>query len=129
MAKRSGKSPTQRSLQFGRDAGYTCEIVERWNPHVRRRQDLLGFADLLFVGNGAIVAVQTTSGGDVSKRIAKIEACENARTWLANGGKIEVHGWRKVGPRGKRKTWQIRRVFVTLCGVSGAIVTEEANNV
>ena len=38
-------SPTQRSLKLLRDEGYTAQVVERWNPHARVRQDLFGVID------------------------------------------------------------------------------------
>ena len=120
-------SPTQRTNKWAKQRGCLVAIVERWNAFAKIRQDLFGFADVLIVGEDGITAVQVTSGDNVSKRIAKIEACENARAWLANGGRIEVHGWRKVGPRGKRKTWQLRRVFVLLCPLSGAMINQEAS--
>ena len=101
--------PTQRSLEALREAGYLATIVERWNPFAKIRQDLFGFCDLLCVSpSRGFLAVQTTSGSNVSARIAKIKAEPRAGIFLAAGGKIVVHGWRKIGERGKRKTWQCR---------------------
>jgi hypothetical protein len=65
--------------------------------------------------NDTLITVQTTSGSNVSARLTKIAACPGALLWLQSPTRrIEVHGWRKVGERGKRKTWQCRRVEVTL---------------
>jgi len=96
-----------------RDSGWLVAVVERWNPHARLRQDLFGFGDLLAVKGNLVALIQTTSGSNVSARIAKIRANPSAAIWLGMGNenrRIVVHGWRKAGPRGKRKTWQCRMV-------------------
>lgn len=108
-------SPTQRSLKLLRDEGGFCAITEHWNAFARIRQDLFGFIDVLKIDANDTLAVQTTSGTNVAARIAKIKACPGALAWLQSPNRrIEVHGWRKAGERGKRKTWQCRRVEVTL---------------
>lgn len=105
-------SPTAQSLKLLRGEGWTVAIVERWNPHAKIRQDLFGFCDLLCVRpGGGTMAVQTTTGDNFSKRMAKIALEPRAAICLAAGWKIEVHGWRKIGARGKRKTWECRREF------------------
>lgn len=88
-------SPTQRSLAYLREQGYTAAVVERWNPHARIRQDLFGFVDLVAIRDGETLAVQACSGSDVSKRVAKIAASEAAPKVRSAGWRIEVHGWRK----------------------------------
>lgn len=45
--KRTKTSPTARTLRLLRGMGYQAFVVERWNPHVKRRQDFGGFADIL----------------------------------------------------------------------------------
>ena len=89
-----------------RDQGWMCEIVEHWNPFVKRRKDLWGFCDILAIRPGETLAVQTTSTSNVSARVTKILAEPKSVAVLKAGIKIEVHGWKKAGPRGKRKTWQ-----------------------
>ena len=32
------------------------------------------------------------------------------REWLLAGARFEIWGWRLAGPRGERKTYQLRRV-------------------
>ncbi len=106
-------TPTQRSLAKLRDDNWTVAIVEKWNQWAKVRQDLYGFADLLAVSpSRGIIAVQTTSGNNVAARVDKIRQEPRAGIWLAAGGKIVVHGWRKVGPRGKRKVWECREVEI-----------------
>lgn len=87
-------TPTQRSLAYLREQGYTVAIVERWNPHARIRQDLFGFIDLLAIRTDETLAVQTTSTG-VSSRIKKIMDSEHLPRVRDAGWKIVVHGWRK----------------------------------
>jgi carbonic anhydrase len=105
-------TPTARTLAYLRKAGYTAAVTERWNPFAHIRQDLYGFIDVLACREGEILAVQSTTGANLSSRLAKIKAEPRARVWLAAGGKIVVHGWAKQGARGKRKTWVCRFVHV-----------------
>ena len=92
----------------------TAQVVERYNQFARRRIDLFGFIDIVCLSDVSIIGVQTTSGDHVSHRLEKIrEECKDkALAWLRAGGKIHIHGWRKVGPRGKRKVWAVRVVGV-----------------
>lgn len=101
-------SPTSRSLAAIREDGWTVQVVERWNPHSRTRLDLFGFADLLAIRPGRTLAVQTTSASNASARILKTLGCPGFAAAVNAGWRIEVHGWSKKGPRGKRKTWQCR---------------------
>lgn len=107
-------SPTQRSKARMKDLGYVVEITERWNPFAKVRRDLYSFIDLLCIRADETLAVQTTSGSNVSARIAKILSLDTAREWLKSPSrKIEVHGWRKVGAKGKVKRWECRVECVT----------------
>ena len=56
-------SPTTRSLAQLRERGYQVWVVEYWNAFSRKRVDLFGIFDILGVGNGETIAVQTTSRG------------------------------------------------------------------
>lgn len=108
-------TPTQRSLKRLRSQGWLAGIVEKWNSHVGIRQDLFGFADIVAVKGDETMWVQCTSGANMSARLKKIGECENAKWILAQSKHqlIAVHGWRKVGARGKRKLWDCREVMVT----------------
>jgi hypothetical protein len=108
-------SPTQRSLKLLRDAGYFAGITEKWNQFAHIRQDLFGFCDIVaFKASGPVLLVQTTSGTNVSARVAKIVSNDIARAWLQSENRvIVVHGWAKRGDRGKRKLWDCRVVEVT----------------
>lgn len=108
----SKTSPTQRSLALLRKQGYRVAITEHWNSFVKRRQDLFGFIDLMAIGN-PMLAIQTTSGTNVSARVAKIQESDAAREWIEAGHRIIVHGWAKRGPRGAVKRWECREVEIT----------------
>jgi hypothetical protein len=97
-------SPTQRSLAYLRDIGYEVEVVERWNPFAKRRQDLFGFVDILCVKDGETLGVQTTSDSNVAARIRKIEDSPMLFALRRAGWRIEVHGWK----RDKSGSWRLR---------------------
>jgi hypothetical protein len=92
--KAKGKSPTARSLEHMRAAGYLCGVVEKWNMHAKIRQDLYGFIDVLCVKGEDIVGVQATSGDHLAERATKITEHEN---WplVCQAIRVVVHGWRK----------------------------------
>ena len=108
-------SPTQRSLSAMRRDGWTVCVVEKWIAQIRQRKDAYGFGDLLAcrIGQPGATLVQTTSGSNVSARLDKIRTIPEAGIWLAAGNRIEVHGWRKTGPRGMRKVWTCRKIEVS----------------
>lgn len=88
-------TPTQRSLAYLREKGYLVEIVEHWNPWVKRRKDLWGWCDLLCVKRDEVLAVQVTSSG-VAARVKKILASDTIARVREAGIKVHVHGWRKL---------------------------------
>lgn len=99
-------SPTQRSLAELRKRGYPLvQVVEKWNPHAKVRQDLFGVVDVLAVGED-IVAVQATSGSNVASRVQKIADSEATPHLRKAGIRILVHGWRK-NAKGR---WELREV-------------------
>lgn len=106
-------SPTQRSLKLLRDEGYTAQVVERWNPHARVRQDLFGVIDIVAIkaldsDTTNIVGVQTTSKSNMSARVNKIKESPEAALWSAAGGLILVHGWAK----NKSNRWEVRTLWM-----------------
>ena len=92
MAK---KTPTVRSLEMLRQKYPLVQVVEKWNPHARIRQDLYGIIDILCVGNGETVAVQTTSGSSVSARVKKMTESPALPHLREAGWRIIIQGWRK----------------------------------
>lgn len=92
-------SPAARSKAALERDGYLVAVVERWNAFARIRQDLWGFADLLALRRGEVLAVQVTSTPNVSARVRKIAESETAPRVREAGVRIEVHGWSKHGAR------------------------------
>ena len=90
----AGKSPTQRSLEYLRELGYHCEIVEKWNPWRKVRQDLWGWCDILAIRRDEVLAVQVTSAG-VAARIKKIQESDTVAKVREAGIRVVVHGWTK----------------------------------
>ena len=88
----SATSPVQRTLKLLRKRGYMAAVVERWNAFARIRQDLFGVIDVLAVGNGQTVAVQTTSSSNVASRVAKLSASEALPEMRRAGWRVLVHG-------------------------------------
>ena len=89
-------SPTQRSLKYLRDQGYTVAIVEHYNCFTKRRHDLFQFADLLAIRENEVMLVQVTSGTNVSARVKKIAESEHISAVRKSGMSVFVHGWRKL---------------------------------
>jgi len=107
-------SPTQRSLKFLRSAGWTAAVVERWNPYAKIRQDVFGFADLIAFRGPQTVLVQCTTASNMAARRAKIASIPAAADWRNPevNRYVLLHGWKKSGPRGKRKTWHVTEEFI-----------------
>lgn len=117
--------PVQRSLKFLRDNGWTVCIVEKFIKHPNmpfgKRIDAFGIGDLLacrprdmydgFYCDRAIALVQCCST-DFAKHKAKLLAIPELQIWKDSGGEVIIHSWTKRGPRGKRKTYQLREEFL-----------------
>ena len=95
-----------------------AEVVERWQPFTMAkdgdagdgrargggyRRDLFKFIDVIALGPGFIMAVQSTSKQQLAAHVRKIvhtpEIRENALAWLQAGGWLVLMGWHKVGNR------------------------------
>jgi hypothetical protein len=104
-------TPTQRTLARCRAQGWPVQVVERYIPQARRRVDLFGAIDLVALdGLPGVLGIQACSGGDAATRMAKARALPEIAAWVGAGNRFEVWAWRKVGPRGKRKLWEVRIV-------------------
>jgi len=111
--------PVQRSLKHLRLEGWTCCVVEKYIAAIKKRQDAFGFGDILACRQnplgaeayivGEIALVQASDITSFAKRRAKILAEPQFRKWKEAGGVVFLDGWGKKGPRGARKTWQLRR--------------------
>ena len=100
-------SPTARSLRYLRSHGWEAQVVERWIPRAKVRQDCFGIGDILLMATGVIGLVQVTTAAHLAERETKVRAHPNTAKWLHAGGRLWVHGWAKRGERGKRKVWHV----------------------
>ena len=87
--------------------------LERSGPG--RRVDLFGFIDIVALSPEGIIGVQCTTTGDMARRRLKIltECCDEARSWLAAGGRIQVIRWKRYAKAVDRKFWRPTIVNVT----------------
>lgn len=88
-------TPTQRSMELLRKDGYHVEVVEKWNSFTKTRKDLWGFIDLLAIRRDEVLAVQVTSGSNMSARRRKIAEHDLVGKVREAGIRIELHGWLK----------------------------------
>ena len=88
-------STTKLSLDYLREGGWTAEVVERWIPGIGTavKQDLFGFIDIVAIRNDVTMGVQTTTKGEMPKRVRKILAAEHLGAVSEAGWLIVVHGW------------------------------------
>jgi len=84
--------------------GWTVGTVEQTIPHTFIKRDFLGFADLVICNpRMGIAAVQATGGGNLGKRAEKTRNEPRAAIWLASGGRIILHDWRKRAGQKQRE--------------------------
>jgi hypothetical protein len=109
-------SPTQRALAYCRRYDWTAQVVEKWNPHARIRQDLFGCIDLVVLDGeaGGVLGVQVTSGSAHAARVKKSLEEPRLRTWLEAPARFEVWSFAKRGAAGKRKLWTLRAQALVL---------------
>jgi hypothetical protein len=102
-------SPTSRTLEHLRKTYPLVQVVERWNPHAKRRIDLFGIIDVVAVSETEIVGVQSTSGDNVAARVTKITESDALPILRKAGIRVLVHGWRK-NAAGR---WVLREIDVS----------------
>jgi hypothetical protein len=113
-------SPTERTLNALRRAGWYPERVEHWVPFPSndpstgrdipgRRRDLWNLFDVLAIrlGRGGVLGIQCCSSSDVGVRLTKLRASALAKVWVLAGNGLWVVGWpgpkaRKEGTKGAR---------------------------
>ena len=117
-------TPTAMTLTALRKLGFVAEKVEQRLPIPGRyvTRDMGGFADgLAWKAGEKILAWQATSGPNVAAHVNKVQDNQKLREWLLAGARFEIWGWRLCGPRGARKTYQVRRVGFQVDGTGCAI--------
>ena len=105
-------TPTQRTLQFYKDRGFQCGIVERWVPNPKApgggfRKDLFNIIDVIAVSaEEGIIGIQST-GSDFSGHWKKLtqEKVQESRQWILSGGKLVLISWTKKKNQTKRLVW------------------------
>ena len=109
----SGTTPTMRTLAYFKEQGFDCAIVERFLSFAGKfgqRKDMFGFGDIVCMGNGRILAVQSCGQAfsEHDKKITKDDyVAPLALKWLQNGGELTLIGWRKLRVKrgGKAMKW------------------------
>ena len=104
-------TPTENCLKKLKKEGYTCAIVEHWNPHAGIRQDLFGFIDVLSVKENEVLAVQVTSKKNVTARVKKILQHKNFLPVKQSGIKILIQGWSKE-KEGKKLIYKSQDIYL-----------------
>ena len=98
-----------RSLEFMRKRGYVAEVAEKRLPIPGKfvTRDLFGVCDIVALGVGHLVGVQTTSLPLIKPHMDKYatEGLEMLKAWMKSGAKFEMHGWKKVKNRWKCRVW------------------------
>jgi hypothetical protein len=73
--------------------------VELWVPQANVRRDLFHCIDLVAIHRRetGVLAVQATTLGDLSSRLAKAKAQPELALWLRCGNRFQVWGWEQRG--------------------------------
>ena len=124
-------TPQQRSRDLLKAEGFTVATVEAWLPRIKIRRDLFGIGDLLAIRAGCTpLLVQVTTSPNLAARRTKALQTPDLATWLRTGATFELHGWRKGGAAGTRKTWLCRREQLRLedLAAPAAVATETSIN-
>lgn len=106
-------SPTARSLAECKKRGWTAQVVEKWNPHAKVRQDLFNVIDIVALTDTGILGIQACAGASHAARAAKMRAEPKTLAWLKSGGVLTVWSWAKRGGRNERKIWTLREEVIT----------------
>ena len=112
----AGISNTSRTLEYIRSQGWIADKVEQFNAYAGKfgkRKDMFGFGDIVAMGEGSIIAIQSCGQAFAAHNRKILEdplVAPNARLWLKNGGRLLLIGWRKVKlrPGAKAMRWKPR---------------------
>lgn len=118
-------SNTSRTLAYIREQGFVADKVEQFNPHAGKhgqRKDMFGFADIVAMGEGKIVAVQSCGGSGFQEHHRKLTEDEyvapHVHTWLSSKGYLWLIAWRKIkmkrGSKALRWAPRIRKYYVNV---------------
>lgn len=109
MAKRvtTGGRTLERLRRDGWDAG----SVERFFGGFSH--DLFNCIDIIAMNDDETLGVQCTTTQNQAARITKILQEPLMERWVRGGRRLQVWGWAKRGPRGKRKLWDVTVTEIT----------------
>lgn len=104
-------STDKLTQQEYRDRGYHVIKVETWGLHPRpHRADFLGIYDYLaFNDDGEMIAIQTTTKSELSRRRKKMLSDKSFSWWTKGGRRSILHGWYKE--KGK---WKLHEEELTM---------------
>lgn len=117
-------SPTQRTIRELRNQGMKCAIVEKWNAHVKIRQDMFGIIDVIALDpERGVIGVQCCAGSGFASHYRKLteDRVQDTIDWLETPGtSLELWAWRKVKLKrgGKAERWQPRVKKIELSEVT-----------
>lgn len=66
-------------------------VTEKWNPHARIRQELIGFINMLAIKDGKTLAIQSTSSSSFADRRKKVLDHEKFIPILSAGWLVAIH--------------------------------------
>lgn len=116
-------TPTSRTLEYLRKAGYSCETVERYvkapfMPGGGYRKDYLSIIDIIAINDTETIGIQAFSTAwSAHWQKLTVEEAENSHTWLAcPNRRLFMYGWRKLKVKrgGKLMRWTARIQEITL---------------
>ncbi len=91
------KTPLRRAIERLEADGWTVEKVRHLRGYRRRMYRPFGFADLLCIAPGRILAVLVadTRDGNASAELRTASELPAVRDWIAAGADVELWTWRK----------------------------------
>ena len=88
------------TYNYYKEQGFFVYRVDYYDHRTMRQHDLLGFADMLALGQSCRILIQLTSKSNMGERKKKIQNLPSHKHWLESGGQIHVVGWEKL-PNGR----------------------------
>jgi hypothetical protein len=95
-----------------RKNGWTAAVVERWIQAAKIRVDLYSIIDIIGIGPGMLLGVQSCAGArhaDHKKKMLE-EKQDDSIKWLLSGSKLILISWRK----NSKNRWVERVEDITL---------------
>lgn len=114
------KSPTELTLDYWRQRGFTAIICEYWLSYGRGgqgvRKDFGGFADVIVWNKEWTIAVNATTESNISERKKKFIINPDLQSWITSKlikersgrRKFFIQGWKEKGK--PLKYWQSRLI-------------------